>query len=70
MAQQATTGCDNVINIEFTPEMPLSPEDEYEQAKLQVVALLDDPAWHWLAAQINDQRLTWPEVFDLVAANS
>lgn len=56
-----------MLSIEFVPE---TPEEKYEAAKLEVIALLDDPAWRWLRARINDDGLDWPSIFDLVAANS
>ncbi len=43
-------------------------EEEYEIAKQKVANLLDDPAWQWLKSRIFDERLSWPQIFDLVAA--
>lgn len=52
------------LDIAFIPE---TPEDLYEAAKLQVIALLDRNDWKWLRARINDEYLCWHEIFQLVA---
>ncbi len=42
---------------------------DYELAKHEICNMLDDPGWGWLRSQINDQRLTWPDIMDLVEAH-
>lgn len=42
---------------------------DYEIAKQRVANMMDDPGWQWLRSQINDQRLCWSEIMDLVAAH-
>ena len=50
--------------IEFIPDEPI---DEWEFACRKVANLLDNPEWKWLGKQINDQRLSWPSIMELVA---
>ena len=61
------TGCivDNMrLDIGFTPEVS---DEEWEAACQRVANLCDE--WQWLGPKKNDERLTWPDIMELVAAN-
>lgn len=53
--------------MDFDVEFTSDEIDEYELAKLRVINLLDDDDWKWLAKRINKDKLTWVQIFDLVA---
>lgn len=49
--------------------VPQTPSEQLEYAKLEVIGLFDKPDWQWLVARIHDEALSWPSIFELVAAN-
>ncbi len=52
-------------------DLGFEPDDveKYEIACQKVANMLDDPAWNWLKAEIHDQRLSWPSIFNRVAGH-
>ncbi len=52
-------------------ELGFEPDDldKYEIAKQRVANFTDDPAWNWLAPAIDEGKLSWSAIFDLVALN-
>ncbi len=56
-----------MLDIRFIPE---SPDEQFDYACQQVANMMDDEQWAWLKCRIADEHLSWPQIFDLVAANS
>ncbi len=52
------------FDIGFTPP---TVEEEWETACQKVADLTD--SWPWLGPVINDERLTWRQIMELVAEN-
>lgn len=58
-----------IYNIHY--KSPMSPADEelYEATKQKVANMLELEEWHWLKTKISDQKLSWPDIMQEVAAH-
>lgn len=57
------------FEVEFTPEVPETPEEQFEMACQKVANMLDDPKWKWLRCRIADEHMSWPVIMDTIAGS-
>lgn len=50
-------------------DLGFEPDDaaKLEIAKRRIANFTDDPAWSWLAPLIKERKMTWTDIFQIVA---